>query len=47
MAKKIKYGKTTVARAKASSREAQTATRKAKREARAAAGIVKAPTKSK
>jgi hypothetical protein len=46
MAKKTKYGKTTIARAKASSRKAQTATRKTKRDAQAAAaGIVKRPAK--
>ena len=45
MAKKTKYGRTTIADAKASSRKAQTVKRKAKREARVAAGIVKAPTK--
>jgi hypothetical protein len=47
MAKKGVYPQTSIASAKASSRKAQTATRKAKREERAAAGIVKAPTKGK
>jgi len=47
MVKKTKYDKTTIARAKASSRKAQAATRKTKRDARAAAGIVKAPAKEK
>jgi hypothetical protein len=41
MAKIRVYPNTSIASAKASSREAHTATRKAKREARAAAGIVK------
>jgi len=45
MAKKASFEKTTVARAKASAMKAEKATRKAKRDARTAAGIVKVPTK--
>jgi len=45
MAKKASFEKTTVARAKASAMKAEKATRKAKRDARTAAGIVKAQTK--